>query len=270
MDATSQTFSQGSIHEASRYIHPHQGFFIIKKGAGTSNVSFTNGMRVTDKGSAYRNEQPNYPLVNLICTDENGKQERSVVEVERPVAAGSLKAKNLLNGNANMYIRLNGEDFSNVFVEGMPEYMALWLEVGTVENSTFTLTWSTANDNFGYLHLVDNLTGNDIDMLATDSYSFQGKRSDSKARFRLMFSALGIEEETTEQDANFAFISGSELIVTGEGELSFIDLNGRVLATEYVSGQQSHIAMPKVAVGMYMLRLTNSDGVKVQKIVVRK
>jgi len=108
-------------------------------------------------------------------------------------------------------------------------------------------------------------------MLATDSYTFQGKPSDMKARFRLVFSALGIEEETeTEQGENFAFIVGNELVVTGEGELSLIDLNGRVLTTEHVSGQQSHITMPKVAVGMYMLRLTNEKGTKVQKIVIKR
>jgi hypothetical protein len=108
-------------------------------------------------------------------------------------------------------------------------------------------------------------------MLAAESYVFQSKPSDSKARFRLVFKPLGIDEETaTEAGENFAFINGNELVVNGEGELSLIDLNGRILATEYVSGQQSHIAMPRVAVGMYMLRLTNANGVRVQKIVIRK
>ena len=238
-----------------------------------ATVTFTNDMRITDTtdmGSVTYRSLPTYPLVNLICTDNEGKREVSVIEFNRPSMAGALKMKEMLNSKGNMYIRWEGEDFSSMFLDHTPEYLPVWFKTNTVEPTVFTLTWSTANDNFGYLHLVDNLTGNDIDMLATDSYTFQSKKSDSKARFRLVLSALGIEEETTEHDSNFAFISGSELIVTGEGELSFIDLNGRVLATEYVSGQQSHIVLPKVAVGMYMLRLTNSDGVKVQKIVVRK
>ncbi len=262
------SFSQGSLQTASRYIHPHQGFFVVMKGSGTKYIDFKEGMRVTDKGSAFRDEQPTYPLVNLVCTDDNGKREISVIEVERPSMAGSLRMKGMLGAKANMYIRWDDEDFGNVFLTGTPEYVPVWFK--SVEEGVFTMTWSTANDNFGYLHLIDNLTGNDIDMLTTDSYAFQSRPSDSKARFRLVFSPLGIDEETTEQGENFAFINGNELVVNGEGELSFIDLNGRVLATEYVSGQQSHIAMPKVAVGMYMLRLSNSDGVKVQKIVVRK
>jgi hypothetical protein len=272
-EVTGQSFSQGAAQNASRYIHPHQSFFIVKKTADSdySAVQFTNDMRNIEPTTAsdYRDAQPNYPLVNLFCTDNDGKQEVSVIEVERPRAAGSLKMKEMLCGKGNMYIRWNNEDFSNVFIEGTPEYVPVWFK--SSEQGVFTMSWSTANDNFGYLHLIDNLTGNDIDMLAADSYAFQSKPSDSKARFRLVFKPLGIEEETsTEAGENFAFINGNELVVNGEGELSFIDLNGRILATEYVSGQQSHITMPKVAVGMYMLRLANANGVKVQKIVVRK
>jgi len=273
VDNSSKGFSQGAEIKTNALIHPHQSFFVVKNSTtnDTETVTFTNDMRVTDTTgyglSAYRSI-PSYPLVNLICTDDNGKREVSVIELDRPEMAGALKMKDMMNGKANMYIRWNNEDFSSMFIEGTPDYVPVWFKSN--EEGIFTMTWSTANDNFGYLHLIDNLTGNDIDMLATDSYAFQSRPSDSKARFRLVFSPLGIDEETSEQGENFAFINGNELVVTGEGELSLIDLNGRVLTTEYVSGQQSHIAMPKVAVGMYMLRLSNSDGVKVQKIVVRK
>ena len=261
-------FSQNAATTATQYIHPHQGFFIVKSGTA-DNAVFKNSMRVTNSAPFRDEVRPTYPLVNLICTDDNGKREVSIIEVERPSMAGALKMKDMLNGKANMYIHWGEEDFSSMFLTNTPEFVPVWFKVA--EEGVFTMSWSTANDNFGYLHLVDNLTGADIDCLATDSYTFQGKPGDMKARFRLVFSALGIEEETeTEQGENFAFIVGNELVVTGEGELSLIDLNGRVLTTEHVSGQQSHITMPKVAVGMYMLRLTNGSGVKVQKIVVRK
>jgi len=145
----------------------------------------------------------------------------------------------------------------------------LWFKAA--EDGVFTMTWSTANANFGYLHLVDNQTGVDYDMLTNDHYTFVASTTDAKARFRLVFSALGIgEEPATEQGENFAFVSGDELVVNGTGELSLIDLNGRVLATQHVSGQQTHIAIPRVAVGMYMLRLSNATGTKIQKIVIRK
>ena len=38
-----------------------------------------------------------------------------------------------------------------------------------------------------YLHLIDNLTGKDIDFLATPSYTFEGKTTDVISRFKLAF-----------------------------------------------------------------------------------
>jgi len=269
-----QSFSQGAAQTKSQYINMHQGFFVVKKNGTDGQVKFNNDMRVTEIPSDYTGAQPsfrnahNYPLVNLFCTDSDGKREVSVIEVERPLNAGSLKMKGMLSGKGQMYLHWGSDDFGSVFIDHTPDYVPVWFEA--VEDGVFTMSWNTANDDFGYLHLVDNLTGNDIDMLASDSYSFEAQVSDSKARFRLVFKPLGIEEETTEVGENFAFINGNELVVTGEGELSLIDLNGRVLATEYVSGQQSHITLPVVADGMYMLRLTKANDVRVQKIVIRK
>ncbi len=269
-----QSFSQGAAQTKSQYINMHQGFFVVKKNGTDGQVKFNNGMRVTEIPSDYTGAQPsfrnahNYPLVNLFCTDSDGKREVSVIEVDRPANAGSLKMKGMLSGKGQMYLHWGSDDFGSVFIDHTPDYVPVWFEA--VEDGVFTMSWNTANDDFGYLHLVDNLTGNDIDMLASDSYSFEAQVSDSKARFRLVFKPLGIEEQTGDGGENFAFVNGSELVVTGEGELSLIDLNGRVLATEYVSGQQSHITMPVVAEGMYMLRLTKANDVRVQKIVIRK
>lgn len=261
--------SQGAI-AAGPYINMHQGFMVISDGSATQAV-FDNSMRdITPNATHFRGEQPTFPVVNLIATDADGKKDFTVVEVNRPSNGGVRKLTGIRNGNAMMYAHYDNANLGLAFIEGTPEYVPLWFEAQ--EDGIYTLTWNTANFDLGYMHLVDNLTGADYDMLSNDQYTFQSNRTDSKARFRLVFKPMGIEEEVeSETGENFAFIDNNgQLIVNGEGELSFIDLNGRILMTEYVSGQQNHISMPKVAVGMYMLRLSSVNGTKVQKIVVRK
>lgn len=49
--------------------------------------------------------------------------------------------------------------------------------------------------------------------------------------------------------------------------LQVIDLNGRILSSETVSGSVSKAI--NLAPGVYMLRLINGESVNVQKIVVR-
>ena len=53
-------------------------------------------------------------------------------------------------------------------------------------------------------------------------------------------------------------------MVTGEGELEFIDLNGQVLWAKKVNGGQTRVTVPEVASGMYLFRLTNGKETKVQ------
>ena len=60
---------------AGVYIHSHQGFIIQKTATddGTNTrVTFTNAMRSTAGTTAFRGEQPAYPLVNLTLTDGTG------------------------------------------------------------------------------------------------------------------------------------------------------------------------------------------------------
>ncbi len=63
---------------------------------------------------------------------------------------------------------------------------------------TYTLTVNVDGMNVGYLHLIDNLTGEDIDLLAALrqaqgplSYTFEAKTTDDANRFKLLFSICG-------------------------------------------------------------------------------
>lgn len=87
-----------------------------------------------------------------------------------------------------------------------------------------------------------------------------------------MFDCTGIEEPddgTSTGPATFAFQVGDELIVNGEGMLQLFDLNGRCLMSKQAVGQQSSVSLPKVASGVYLLRLTGNKQVRVQKMVIK-
>ena len=84
----------------------------------------------------------------------------------------------------------------------------------------------------------------------------------------------GIDEEpddTTNDNGttNFAFQMDDELVVNGEGTLQLFDINGRCLLSTQAVGEQSTISLPRVAAGIYVLRLTNHNQTKVQKMVIK-
>ena len=54
-------------------------------------------------------------------------------------------------------------------------------------NGEYTITVNPENVEMGYLHLIDNMTGADIDLLQTPEYTFNAKTTDYESRFRLVF-----------------------------------------------------------------------------------
>ena len=143
------------------------------------------------------------------------------------------------------------------------------------ENSTYTITVNPEGVKMAYLHLIDNMTGADVDLLQTPEYTFTAKTTDYKSRFRLVFSVCGDANGDIDGDhEDFAFFNGSTWTVshssTGSGDkatLQVIDMTGRVLSTEIISGN-TEVSINQPA-GIYMLRLVNGEEMSVQKNVVR-
>ena len=257
----------GSENAAPRYIHPHQGFFVRATANGQS-VTFTNAMRqATGKPESYfRDDEIRYPLVNLVCTDANGKRDYATVEFDRPESGGGEKVKGLRSGNASIGIHLANKNYQIAFapsgIQTVPVHFKAY------ENGNYTLSWSTENADFSYLHLIDNLTGIDLDCLQTGEYWFAASETDYLSRFKLVFQYTGMDEHETEPES-FAFLFGDEIVVNGEGRVELFDLNGRRIMAETVSGPQGSIGKPNVASGMYLLRLTDNKRTHVQKLIIR-
>ena len=160
--------------------------------------------------------------------------------------------------NANIYIPQNGKEYAIAYSEGQGE---MPVNFKAKENGTYTLSFSGKEVGFNYLHLIDNLTGADVDLLQTPSYSFEARTDDYASRFKLVFST-----GNAESNDNFAFISNGEIIVNGEGTLQVLDMTGRVLSSRNATNR---IGTDGLAAGVYVLRLINGENVKTQKVVIQ-
>ena len=161
--------------------------------------------------------------------------------------------------SSKIYIPVDGNDYALVRSEGMGE---MPVNFKAESNGTYSLTLSSENVDFAYLHLIDNLTGADQDLLANPSYSFSANTSDYASRFRLVFA-------TGNDDENFAFFSNGTLFVNNEGNatLQVVDVTGRIIKCENINGC-ANVSI-NAAPGVYMVRLVNGDNMKVQKVVLR-
>ena len=68
------------------------------------------------------------------------------------------------------------------------------------EDGTFTLHFEVEAAELSFLHLIDNMTGANIDLLTTPTYTFNATTNDYASRFKLVFDPhFGIEEGESEK-----------------------------------------------------------------------
>ena len=66
----------------------------------------------------------------------------------------------------------------------------------------------------------------------------------------------------------FAFFNGNSWVINNEGEatLQVIDMMGRMISSEQINGSYNNSL--NLSAGVYVLRLSNGNTVKTQKIVI--
>ena len=238
-------------------VYPMEGVFVQAPSAGYK-YWFVN----SNRGQSVA--QSEYVNIKLSGDDDE------VVDVARVrFNEGSLMGKfDFGEGGSQLYIPQGGKKYAVVPTQCHGE---LPLSFKAAQNGTFTLEFDLENAEMDYLHLIDNKTGVDVDLLALRqaqgpaSYTFDASKDDYAARFRLLFEANGALGND-----NFAYYDGSVWMVTGyydNATLQVVDLMGRVLSSQTVNGSAEFNI--NQAQGVYVLRLINGNEIKSQKIVVR-
>ena len=247
-------------------IHPHQGFFLYARQDTT--VVFTTDMATTTNTNYtyFREEKVNYPLVNIFAENERGNRDMTIIEFNRPEIGGAEEIQGLRNANFHIAASLEGQGYGLLFApEGTDRVPVRFY---TNEDGAFTLTWETMHGNFTSLLLVDNMTGTITDMLHTDHYTFDATTDDYASRFYITFAVTDVEEYN-EGDNDFAWFDGSEWVINGKGNLDVVDVLGRTIYSTRLTNDQNRVNLNNVAKGVYMLRVSDGNRTKVQKVVVR-
>ena len=165
------------VNPESKSIQPMEGIFVI---ATTNNETIT-----------FTTEEPDNNNGKGLVLNLNQGQKVIDRVVVRFGEGRTLSKFQIKKSCAQVYIPMEGTDYAVVRSEEVGETP---VSFKAEENGTYTLSFSAMNTEFGYLHLIDNMTGNDVDLLADPNYSFEAKTTDSANRFKLVF-ATGQESK---------------------------------------------------------------------------
>ena len=233
----------------------------------------TANQKVTFTAQTRGGEQATIAQVNIMVGGDNGAViDNAIIRFD---GGQTLEKFSFREGSTKIYIPQDGTDYAIACAESTGE---MPVNFKAEENGTYTLTISTTLNSqlstFNYLHLIDNLTGADVDLLTPAGnspserglggvYTFTAKTTDYESRFKLVF-AVG---SSTGSDT-FAFFSNGNIIVNGEGTLQVFDVLGHQLVTKQLSTLNSKLSTLNYKSGVYVLRLIDGDTIRTQKIVI--
>ena len=237
--------------DANSTVNAMEGVFVIAESDGqTVTFSTENNSKAVEQ------------VVINVTRNRGTAIDRAIVRFDE---GGQLPKFQLFENSTKLYIPQGNSDYAIVrsAAEGeMP------VNFKARENGTYTISVNTENVEMDYLHLIDNMTGNDVDLLATPSYTFEATTRDYASRFRLVFSANEMDGPST-GSGSFAYFNGSEWQISniGEATLQVVDMMGRIVKNVALEGNAT-VSINEMP-GVYMMRLLNGNDVKVQKVVVR-
>lgn len=239
-----------SLAEEGREIAPCEGVF-VKAMDTDQTVTFSKANSAKGVNSK--------DCFDLVVTQGKANIDRARVRL----GEGIGMEKYALDSDKGSKIALwqEGQDFAVAYTNGQDE---MPINIKANSDGIYTLNIEANQLELDYLHLIDNLTGNDVDLLATPSYTFEATTSDYASRFRLLFAPA---EEAIDISDNFGFFADGHLHIFNQGNarLQFIDMTGHIVINRDVA---SNVSTNELSAGVYVLRLINGNQVKTQKVLV--
>ncbi len=168
------------------------------------------------------------------------------------------------NSNIPMvFVPVNGKEYAIATMSSDVKEIPVSFKAMTM--GQYTIEVNAKDCEYSEMYLVDRLTGEVTDLI-NDDYTFIATSNDDANRFVITFAA----ETVTSTTDNFAFISNDEIIIEsieGKGVVRIYDMLGRPIS-EYGVTESARIPTSAFANGLYIIQMSDDNGVKVQKVVI--
>jgi hypothetical protein len=218
----------------SQTFAPGEGTF-VKATSDSYTLTFTKATGAKDSGATN--------CLDLVIKQDKSTVDRVRIRLGEGIGMEKFKLDNYRGSQLSIW--QDGKDYAVTYLKNQT---FVPVNFKAAQNDTFTLTLEANTTEHKYIHLIDNLTGADIDLLETPDYTFEAKTSNYASRFVLVFDENSLLNPTLDDfDAT-------------DGIIQILDLTGRVVATNRNT---------KLTPGVYILRLITENDINSQKIIIK-
>ena len=248
-------------HQDSDPIGTGQGVLVQMSGDGQTVLTFTEGSSAPTEGAKATDDKGlQFTLTGPGCTD--------VAYALFARGEGLCKVSHLNTEAPALSIPKEGINYAIATLDGTTEAFPLKL-YATPGEYTISVNATNAVPSITYCHLIDRLTGRDIDLLRQPAYTFTSHGPMNVTGDTLGDRFLVRLRPATVGDI-FAYQNGNNIVFNGNGELQVFDITGRQLSALRLDGTLTadRAALGITHSGVYLLRLLGNH-IKIQKIVVK-
>ncbi len=240
-------------NEKTATIAPMQGA-LIKATETTANFTIT-------PNSAKRSESENNGQIKIEVSNDN-YNDVAYVSFNEGIGLDKINHRNA--EIPMVFIPVKNKNYAIAMMEQDVTEIPVSFKAATM--GQYTIGVEAQDCEYAMMTLVDRFTGVETNLLIED-YTFMATSNDSAERFIIK---LAMSNSNDGDNENFAFINNGMMYIyniEGQGVVSVYDVTGRPVA-EYNVAESANISTADFAAGVYIIRMSDENGVKVQKIVV--
>ena len=244
------------------------GILVQAKTSGTINIndtpySQTQQTEIDSKRGMSVNESLAITVSNEKYTDV------AYINFGNDSENGLRKIAHMNEDIQMVYVPVKGVNYAIANVDENASEVPVSFETYVMGKYTISVKANNIHDE---VYLLDKVTGEKIDILNQD-YTFVATSSDKAERFSLLFVNNNNDDDDTESTNQiFAYINNGEIIISdieGSGDVKIYDVMGRLVIAENANGS-AKISTESFTNGIYIINLIDGDGIKTQKIAIRK
>lgn len=232
---------------SNNYVEAMEGIFVHADEDGET-MTFTTEAPIKGSGN---NESL---VINLSNGNRSSVIDRAIVCFD---GKNTLPKLQIFDGSTKLYIPQEGTDYAMVSSDRQSD---IPLNFKAKEFGKYTINFNGTDMN--NIKLIDKFENLVINLNKNNTYTFVGSPSDRQERFIITFD--GSEHFESSDNSIFAYQSGTDIIVNGEGELQIFDVMGRMIMQKHIDGVETWRAA-SLQTGVYILKLNEET----QKIIIK-
>lgn len=247
------------VHTYDDAIQPGQGILVKTTAATDLTIQKTNAASTSETGNA----KANAARLEVSVAGQSGETQAFAYFAS---GIGLDKMENLAEEAPSLSIRHEGRDYAIAHLGTETETMDLMFS--NKQSGDFTLAVG-GSAQFNYLHLVDYITGEEVDLSEQPTYTFHANGNEYAARFMLIFKQkTGVDESDSLQQ--FCFVKDGVIYLYKETQNALFvmtDVLGRTVKSVQLNGNAA-CPITNLKSGVYLVRLTEGTTSQIQKIVI--